>query len=64
MQEENTDFLTISESFDLGTKISYIVMLLHIQTEQSKVRFIPGVSLGLAWGQKEKEHKFLPTVQG
>lgn len=54
MQEENVDFLTLSESFDLGTKISCIVVLLHIQTEQSKVRTIPGVSLGLAWGQKKK----------
>lgn len=64
MQEENIDFLTLSESFDLGTNISCIVVVLHIQTEQSKVRFIPGVSLGLACSQKEKAHGFLPTVQG
>lgn len=64
MQEDNLYFVTLSESFDLGTKISCIVVLLHIQSEESKVRAIPGVSLDLARGQEEKEHRFLPTVQG
>lgn len=62
MQEENVIFFTLSESFDLGSKISSIVVLLHIQTEQSKVRSIPGESLGM--GPKIQEHRFLPIMQG